>query len=109
MAARNAAGEGLESSVQRILSASMASPVGQPVLIASSCSGGSLTLKWTVPADDGGCPVTRYRILRDNVVTGTEVPATTVSYFTAGKALLDFYLLHSIIIHDIRKEFSKRL
>lgn len=90
MAARNAAGEGPESTVQRVLSASMPTAVGQPVLIASSCSAGSLTLKWTVPEDDGGCPVTRYRILRDNVVTGTEVPSTTVSYFTAGAFCLSW-------------------
>ncbi|CAK9003288.1 Titin (Connectin), partial [Durusdinium trenchii] len=84
VAARSAAGEGPESTVQRFLSASMPAPVRQPVLISSSCSGGSLTIKWTVPEDDGGCPVIRYRILRDDVATGTEVPSTTVSYFTAG-------------------------
>eukprot|EP00435_Cladocopium_sp_Y103_P073709 s6_g44.t1 len=95
VAARNAAGacrsmrEGPESVGQRILSASMPSPVGQPVLISSSCSGGSVTLKWT---DDGGCPVTRYRILRDDVATGTEVPSTTISYFTPGLECATTYL-----------------
>ncbi|CAL1153338.1 unnamed protein product [Cladocopium goreaui] len=92
VAARNAAGEGPESVGQRILSASMPSPVGQPVLISSSCSGGSVTLKWTVPEDDGGCPVTRYRILRDDVATGTEVPSTTISYFTPGLECATTYL-----------------
>ncbi|CAJ1335093.1 unnamed protein product [Effrenium voratum] len=84
VAARNAAGEGPESVVQRFLSASMPSPVGQPVLTTSSCSGGSVSFKWTVPEDDGGCPVIRYRVLRDGTPTGTEVPSTTITYFTAG-------------------------
>ncbi|CAE6952852.1 Ttn [Symbiodinium sp. KB8] len=92
IAARNAAGEGPASQVQRFLSASMPSPVGQPALQTSSCTGGSISFKWSVPEDDGGCPVIRYRILRDGAATGTEVSSTTVTYFTAGLECATSYL-----------------
>jgi hypothetical protein len=85
VAARNAAGEGIQSEPLRVISASMPSRVGVPILLESSCAGGSIRFKWTRPDDDGGCRLWQYRIVKD----GKPLPAsiwlaTTLVYNTGG-------------------------
>ena len=46
---------------------------GSPAIISSSADiqGTSLTVKWTAPADDGGSPITAYRVVI--LETNTEI------------------------------------
>lgn len=55
----------------------------------------SIKLGWSAPSDDGGCPLSSYRILRDagdNGAITTEVDATDVndkSYLNSYDVVLD--------------------
>ncbi|CAE8682347.1 unnamed protein product [Polarella glacialis] len=86
MAARNAAGEGPASDAARFLSVSMPSPVGQPILLTSSCAGGSVSFKWTRPENDGGCGLRRYKVMLNGALAAgdSELPSTSLFYSVAG-------------------------
>jgi fibronectin type 3 domain-containing protein len=86
VAARNAAGEGPESDAAWYQAAALPSAVGQPLLLNSSCVDQFVYFKWTRPMDDGGCPILRYRVLRNNVVysTAPHLGAAELTYLATG-------------------------
>ena len=45
-------------------------PSGLDIAIISSTSSESMTLSWTEPLNDGGCPITGYALFRDDGSSG---------------------------------------
>lgn len=66
-----------------------------PTLLKSTNT--SLTLQWTAPEDDGGCPVTEYALYRDDG-TGTSAPVDTLvgaSDFSGQPSLREYTITFS--------------
>ena len=77
-------GASLPSSYLAIYACGSPSSFAEPLYVASSTS--SITISWTAPLDDGGCPISDYEVQRDEDGTGlgawTEVnPAGTFQRF----------------------------
>lgn len=68
VSAVNFNGEGLMSTPVVIRSCVVPSGVSAPTVVTSTSS--SITLRWTQPQSDGGCPVTSYAVYRDDGANG---------------------------------------
>ena len=66
--AKNFNGWGTQSDVGGFFACVTPSDLDTPSIIETSSN--TMTLEWTEPLDDGGCPIIGYALYRDDGITG---------------------------------------
>ncbi|MEM4293235.1 MAG: fibronectin type III domain-containing protein, partial [Thermoplasmata archaeon] len=81
VAAVNSAGEGQRSEELRVI-VTGPTPPSAPLNLGVTQQNGALTLQWRPPLNDGGSPVTNYRIYR-GLSSGNETPFAVIGNLTS--------------------------
>jgi len=79
VSAKNAAGEGLNSTE---VSATPATTPSEPLSIVATAGNGQVTITWTAPASDGGSPITKYTIYKGTTSGGETLLITLGNVLT---------------------------
>ncbi|CAJ1392525.1 unnamed protein product [Effrenium voratum] len=86
-----------------------AAPIAPTNLVRTGGSSGSISLSWTAPTDDGGSPITKYYVERNDglggtdfidATSGTDMPTTT-TYTVTGLTLGYYYVIKVAAVNRV--------
>ena len=76
--------EGMAAAVKAAIDATPVPPSG-PTGVAASPGDGQVALSWGAPANNGGAPISAYRVYRDGVLAHTTANGTTTNFTDTGR------------------------
>jgi fibronectin type 3 domain-containing protein/C1A family cysteine protease len=96
----NSAGEGPSSSIVSVTPQAGIEKPSAPVSLSASSGDGRVTLTWNQPADDGGSPITGYRVYRgissSNMPLFTTLSGTSLTDSTVSNGVTYYYKVTAV-------------
>jgi titin len=72
-------GPSAESAVTSVQACGIPSGIAKPIKVSTNTATPSVTISWSAPTSDGGCPISGYRVYVDDGAGGSYVEANSDS------------------------------